>query len=483
MCFSFEKKVIFYTVLVVCAGWLTGCRQVKPEPPPRTTSIEELPLPASNVVFPIAYDFAKIEQLVNEKLKGVFVRQTVPLTEKQDSLRLEISRTEKIRLWWRDKKVYGRFPLRIEGWAKVRKVGINIKNAKPISTDVVIHIESFTRIGRDWNLDFNTRITKIEWRSDPKLQVGPVRVNLRKPIQKVVEERKKELAAKLDQELIKIIPLKTVIDDIWQKMQRPILINRKTVPVYLVFQPTDITAKILSTKKTNVLEVRVATSGLLTNAFSDTVAFRPIALPVKRDTEATRDSLHLFLLAKIPFRQINALLGPEVSKKTLEYEGYKARIKSAEVFGSANNRLAVGVDIRGDIKGIVYMTGAIAYDTGRRRLHVRDFGFDVDSEEMLVKSADWLLHDYATDMFSEKLQLDLAPVWDRLPALISGGIEKGRSGEKINLLIDSLTVKPRQFLVNQREVQVLFEAQGAARLQLEDAVFPSKKRIKGNKKG
>jgi hypothetical protein len=482
MFFSYENKIIFYVLVVSCCGWLSGCRQVKPAPPARATSQEDLPLPVSNVVFPIEYDFAKIEELVNQKLSGTFVRQTVALDSRGDSLRLEISRTEKIRLWWRDKKVHGRFPLRVEGWATVKKLGITLKNAKPVSTDIVVHIESFTRIGRDWNLEFNTEITKLEWRSDPKLHVGPLRINLRKPIQKVVEERKGELATKLDHELVKIIPLKSVVGDIWQKMQRPILINRKKLAVYLLFQPKDITAKILSTKKTNVLEVRIATRGLLTTSFSDSVAFRPMALPVKKDTEATRDSLHLFVLAKIPFRNINAVLGPEVAKKPLRYEGYEARIKSAEVFGATQNRLAVGVDIRGDIKGKVYMTGVIAYDTGRQQLRVRDFGFDVDSEAILVKSADWLLHDYATELFSDKLQVDLAPVWERLPTLIAGGIEKGRSGEKINLLIDSLTVRPPAFLINQREVQVLFEVHGGAHLQLEDAIFSAKKRRKGTKK-
>lgn len=481
MRFSFHMKIFFYALAWTSVGWLSGCTRVKPEPPQRTLSQKQVILPPSSLVFPIEYNFTKIEQLVNEKLSGTFMRQTLALNTKGDSLRLEISRMERIRLSWRDKKVRGQFPLRIEAWAAVKKAGITIRNAKPVATDVVIHIESFARIGRDWNLDFDTKILKIDWKSDPKLQVGPVWLNLRKPIERVVNDKKNELAGKLDNELKKVVPLKQVISNLWEKMQRPILVNRKRVPVYLVFQPEDITAKILSTKKTNVLEVRVATRGLVSTSFSDSLAFQPIALPGKKDTESRSDSLHLYLLAKIPFQRINSFIGPEVAKKPLRYEGYAAKIKAAEVYGSVDNRLAIGVDIRGDVKGTVYLTGGIGYDTARQQLRVTDFGFDVHSEEMLVQSADWLLHDYAINLFADKLQLDLKPLWSQLPTLISNGIEKGRSGEKINLLIDSLHVEPREFLINQTEVQVLFEATGVARLQLEDAIFASKKRPKARK--
>jgi hypothetical protein len=474
MRFSPEKKALFCALVLTGAGWLSGCIRVKPTPPPHLASREQLSVPPSHLVFPVAFDFTTIEKLVNEKLKGTFLHQTIALDAKGDSLRLEISRTEHIRLWWRDKKVRGQFPLRIAGWATVKKAGITIRNAKPVSTDVIIHIESFTRIGPDWNLDFNTKITQIEWRSDPRLQVGPVWINLRKPIEKVVDSKKQELAAKLDGELKKVVPLPQIIGDLWQKMQQPILINRKKIPVYLVYQPEDITAKILSTTKTNVLEVRVATRGMLSTSFSAVPDFVAIALPAKKDTESTSDSLHLHLRARIPFAKINEVMGPEVVKKPLRYEGYEAIIKKAEVYATQNNRLAVAVDVRGDVHGSVYLTGNVAYDTAREQIRVTDFGFDVHSEEMLVQSANWLLHDYVIDMFKDKLQVDVGPVWRQLPALISAGIEKGKSGQKINLLIDSLAVRPGQFLVNQDEIQMVFEATGKARLELEDRIFAKK---------
>lgn len=478
MCFSSEMKVFFYALLLTGAGWLSGCRRAEPEPPPRITSREHLSVPPSHLVFPVAFDFATIEKLVNENLQGTFLNQTIALNANGDSLRLEISRMERIRLSWREKKVRGQFPLRIEGWATVKKAGITFRNANPVSTDVIIHIESAARIGRDWNLDFDTKITKIDWRSDPRLQVGPVWINLRKPIEQVVESKKQALAAKLDGELKKVVPLPQIIGNIWQKMQQPILIHRKNVPVYLVFQPDDITAKILSTRKTNVLEVRVATRGLLSTSFSAAPGFEALALPVKKDTGSTSDSLHLHLLARIPFAKINEWIGPEVTRKPLRLGGYEAIITKAEVYPTQNNRLAVAADIRGDVKGRVYLTGAIAYDTAREQLRVADFGFDVHSEEMLVQSADWLLHSYVIDLFKDKLQVDVGPVWQQLPALISAGIEKGKSGEKINLHIDFLTVRPGRFLVNQEEIQMVFEATGKARLELEDKIFEKKSKAR-----
>jgi hypothetical protein len=74
-----------------------------------------------------------------------------------------------------------------------------------------------------------------------------------------------------------------------------------------------------------------------------------------------------------------------------------------------------------------------------------------------------------------QLSLEVQPYFDSLPKLITRGIERGRVGEKIDVTIASLKVKPVSYLITKNDLQIIFQATGHASIELEQKVFAGKK--------
>jgi hypothetical protein len=109
-------------------------------------------------------------------------------------------------------------------------------------------------------------------------------------------------------------------------------------------------------------------------------------------------------------------------------------------------------------------------------LKVVDFDFDIDSENSFLTSADWLLHTTVLDMIAEKLRVEVTPLAAKLPDLIMQGVEKGKTGEKIDVNVDTLAIQPKIILTTKDNLQLIVQARGRASLDLEKKIFEKKKK-------
>jgi hypothetical protein len=200
-------------------------------------------------------------------------------------------------------------------------------------------------------------------------------------------------------------------------------------------------------------------------------------LPAYKPKTSAADSLKIFVLATLPFDKANAILKKELKGKTIAAQGYSATVKDISAYGT-DDGLALKMQVKGDVAGNIYLRGTPYYDTTKAVFSVKDFRFDVDSENALINTADWMLHDNALGFIQEKLTIDVQPLIDQLPELIENGIEKGKSGEKINVFVDRLDLIPQQLVITKENIQVILKGTGKASIGLERKVFAGKKRKK-----
>jgi hypothetical protein len=197
-------------------------------------------------------------------------------------------------------------------------------------------------------------------------------------------------------------------------------------------------------------------------------------LPDFKSKTSLHDSLEIYVHSLIPFTKINEVLNKELRDTPLSASGYTAYIKKIRVYGT-DEGIAIRADIKGDVNGRIYLRGAPVYDTLNTTFGVQNFEFDVESEDVLISSADWLLHTTVVEMLSEKLTINVQPYVDQLPQLIMQAIERGKAGEKIDVNIGALRLTPVQVITTRNDIQLIVKATGKAALELEDKVFAKKK--------
>ena len=89
------------------------------------------------------------------------------------------------------------------------------------------------------------------------------------------------------------------------------------------------------------------------------------------------------------------------------------------------------------------------------------------SSESIVQAGDYLFHDQIVKKVLSELKLPIGQVVDTLPNLIYRGIERGRSGDKINVQskVDSLAID--QLIVGYDELRLVLFASGEAMVEVE----------------
>lgn len=467
------KLVPLCSILLLLAA---GCSRVKAPAPPRTTLDSTLVIPVSTLNVPVYYVIADVEEMVNEKIGNQPKEAHVAINPKGDSLHLTITKFEPVTIQYDGKRsLTFRVPVDITGFFRAKKLGIVVKNKTPVHAKIALTITTKVWLDKTWNLKTQTKLDKVEWIEEPKLNVAGVKVNLRPPMESALEKKQEEIIAKLDGSIGALVKLGPSIEKVWMDLQKPISINRKVVPVWLKTEGKNMSGRLIqSSKDTIAAEVCLETTieSILDSA-ANAVPKSP--LPPFHRTDSLHPGVHAFVKATLPFEIINKVIHQVTDTMKFRYGSHQVRVKSSEVYGTADG-IAVGLSLAGDIRADVYLTGDVGFDSVMNQLVITNFVFDVASEQSLVSAADWFTHGTIIERIQPYLTLPMDNTFRVVPSLMTKGIEKGKLGRKIDVNWSKFNVRIFRHLVTRENIQVILEVNGKAEVKLEKGLLDKKKK-------
>ncbi len=461
-------------IYLLCFGALiTGtfsCKQVKPKPPAESTLDTLLEPPLSVMYVPVQYRVSGFEELINNKIQGTFLNKWMNLNEKGDSLHLEVSKMRKITLKRDNRTLFIVVPLRISGKVRAKIAGVKIKNETPVEAEINVRLATTLHFDSMWNLIAESKLQKIDWVKEPKLKVGFVKLNLRGQIEKVLTSKESMVIDKADGAIRQLLNTRKVASDIWRDIQKPIRINKKGVQVWLNAYGVDLSGQLQETDP-DLISLMFELKTFTRIYFEDDSIPPPNAvLPQFKRIDVVNDNLNIYVHSLIRFDMLNSFLNRELADKPLSAKGFSTTIKKVRVYGTPTG-IAVELKVKGDVDGTLYVKGTPAFDSITNKFSLQGFDFDISSESSLLNSADWMLHSKVLDLVAEKLSLDVTPLVAQLPKIIFQAIEKGKTGQKIDLNIDTLTLSPQVIITTKNNMQLLVLAKGRATVVLNEKLF------------
>ncbi len=435
---------------------------------------QSLSLPSSTIVMPIEYSVDSLTKIINTKVTGTFLKKWIVLNTKNDSLYIELTKTGAIKTRWDKTTLHYTFPVKVSGKFIKRMAGIKFKNTQPVDMSLILHLQSVVKIGNDWDLQTTSTLKKIEWIKDPSLKIAMFQINLRKKTEEAITKNQDELIAKMDETLGSLLNTKKVIAKIWTDIQKPIRINKHGEEVWLKPYANDLRAKLIQRNGMLTLLAELE-ADVHTVVSGDSFPASNTRLPKFKAKRSDNDSLQIFLLATLPFKKINEILNAELRGKKIEASGYSSTLKRIWAYGT-DNGIALRLELKGDASGKIYARGKPEYNPETHQFIITDFGYDLDTENALVNSANWLLRENTLSLIQDKLSVDALPYIEQLPGIIENAIDGSKTGEKIDLNIEALHVKPKEILITKDHIQILIVGYGKASINLQNEAFAKKKR-------
>jgi hypothetical protein len=182
-------------------------------------------------------------------------------------------------------------------------------------------------------------------------------------------------------------------------------------------------------------------------------------------TPRSGDGFHLTLPVFAEYPAINRLLDQRlVGNEIPSSVGDPLKIVSARLYGSGAN-LILELGVTGGINGTLYAIGTPVLDTDTNMLRFERFNFTVETKNVLLKAANWMVHDDILSRLEPETRIDLSEQVDTLRRQLSRALTRQVTPD--TWLEGSVTsLQPRAIYPVPGGVEIQMIADGSLRLSV-----------------
>lgn len=261
------------------------------------------------------------------------------------------------------------------------------------------------RVTQDWRLEPQVYYTGLSDSLAEEMRIGPISFKPRSIFDGLIQPVQRMLSNLAASKVNEKLALKNQVQKAWAEAQKPIQLD-KNYHAWLVMTPRDAVLYPIYGQN-NRLKVSVG----LTSYADVVVGPQPparAAVPLPRLTLASgsEKTFRVAVNSDLFYHELVNIASPLLLNKELGQDGRSVILKGLEIYGNGDH-LMVRVETTGSVDGIFYLTCKPVFDPRTNVLSVEDLDFDIDSRNLLLRSADWFLHGTFRRAIQEKLNVDL----------------------------------------------------------------------------
>lgn len=450
------QRATYLLLILLILGWTTACNKVKPKAPTAEGFDPPIPTAWSFLAGPITFQIKSLEDKINASLKPEIVGPQMMEGQKGASFNMRVVRTGRIKIRYVNHKVTFSAPLEIwlDNPIRLKKN----KHAKSAVCALSVDFQSPLQVASDWRLTTRVSLIKHTWIKQPKVRILGINIPFTKLAENVIQKRRPEIEKAIDQAVYEGLRLDKQVQPVWLDIQKPLILAKKPDSLWLVPTPFSVAVGDVSgDAKTITVPIRVAFYTRTMIGPRPKIALNHKLPKIRRDKHVKQVS-DLRVMSFISYADINRILAKQLKGRKLELAGGLLTINKTSVYGG-QHAVIIRADVGGAVKGTLFFRGQPAYDTLTHTLLVKNIDFDVETEERLLSTADWLLHDRLNDTLAKALKFPIREQIDKLPSLIDGAFEKAKAGKKNDLDILTFQFVPQIIAIRPDGIQALLKVE------------------------
>jgi len=241
--------------------------------------------------------------------------------------------------------------------------------------------------------------------------IGPLSLKPRSIVEGITQPLQKVLSDLVTRKINEQIPLKAQIAKVWNMAQKPVLLD-KNYNAWLRLTPREVMLYPLYAQN-NRVRVSVGINTFAEMVVGPEPAAQPmLPLPNLKLVNTFDKTFRIALNADLFYKDLRAVLAPLLLDKQFDSDGKSIVIKDIDLYGD-NDKLVVKLQTQGSLEGVFVLTAKPAFNTQTNVFSVEDVDFDMQTQSLLLKSADWFLHGTIRGMIQDKLNMNLTEQLER----------------------------------------------------------------------
>lgn len=394
-----------YSLLIICQliiSFYSFSQKANPEAPEEkylqdTVKVQKI---LSNISIPLDISMADIEKQINANIAGLIYEDNSYTDDNNDNFKCKVWKKSNIVISASTNDVFN-LDVPIKVWAEKGIGAFGIMKYIPIEFEMKLKFSTKFTIRPDWNVQTFTTPNGYEWITKPKVNVG-FDIPMDFIIGKIIENNHAKFAKSIDDAVEKNMTFKPYVIKAWNMALQPYLASEE-YRAWVKITPLEILMTPLVAQGRNVKSVlgfRAYTETLIGE--KPVIAKNVANVPNLKLVSSIPNDFQVGLMSDIPFVEAAQMAKKMFVGQQYDFkEGkYKIEITDLDIFGS-NEYLVIKTDMKGSLKGTVYIKGIPVYNPERKQIVLSNTEFDIKTKNVLVKAASWLLEGKLVKMVQE----------------------------------------------------------------------------------
>jgi len=455
------KLVISLIVFFVALS----CKTIKIDKPKEEYVPMDYKPKISIVNLPIDIDIKKIEISVNDKFKGLIYEDN---NLEDDNLQIKLWKSQNFSFNAVGSQIQYKIPLKIWskfGW-KIEKFGFSVSDYYEATGEIALKYKTSVSVTKDWVIKTTTTSDGYEWIKKPSLSVGGITIPVTSIANIALKSCSGLINTQIDKTVTQSVPLKKYVQDAWVGIQTPMNVN-KDYNVWLKIEPKELFCAPMSSAN-NHLNLSIGVKSIVESY----IGHQPEAsvnntLPNLGFVKKSDDKFILNFSSDITFNQISEVARKELIGKEFSQGKKKVIINNLEVFGSEGKMMFVA-NLSGSVKGTVYFSGAPEYNKETSVIEIKNIDFEINTRNVLVKSANWLLHGTFLKMIEPNLKFPISDQVKDMKSTINNELKNYKVIDGILLNCNVSDIVIDDFWVVQGALKLIAHVEGKLNIKVED---------------
>ena len=369
-------------------------------------NIEYKPKP-SVISVPVEIDVKSVETLLNKKINGLIYEDNSLTNNNNDNLMMKVWKQDNFKIDMEGDQLSYRIPLKI--WAKAgfkfEKLGISISDYRDINLEIALKFKTKVTLNKDWSLTTKTVSDGYDWISQPTVNIAGYNLPITFVADAILKANQSRISNEVDDAIKSNLDIKSLVSTPWKMIQKPFKLSDE-YKMWLKITPTEVYSQPLVSKNNkikNTIGFKILTETYIGKEPAYKISPTPPQLNILSKID---DGFEINVLSDIPFSEANELARKYLLGKTFEDGKKKITINDMRLYGG-DGKIIVETNVSGSLNGKLYFTGVPYYNAADSTIRVKDFNFEMQTKNALLKSANWLMHASFVSMIEKRLEFPL----------------------------------------------------------------------------
>ena len=348
----------------------------------------------SIVNIPVEIPLVELEKQLNAQLNGLIYEDKSFEDNDSDNLKAKVWKISPIKVQALDSTFLFEVPLKV--WVSVgynvSPLGVTLSGHKETEFSLRIRFVSKMHISPSWQVVTETTVDSYDWITEPVIKVAGFNLPVKSMVSRTLNRNFEKITKAIDEQVGNTIELKKYVRQAWELARRPVELS-KEYNTWLVVVPTGVVMTPLLVKN-NVIRSTIGLRGYtqtITSALPPEI-IPDTQLPDLQVVEKIPNAFRVGLISMISYQDAARLAKAEFVAKNFSFNNgrYTVEVTDLDLFGQ-NEYLVIKAVLKGSMNGTIYLRGIPHYDPVTKNLSLKNLDYDLDTRNVIIKTAGWLL--------------------------------------------------------------------------------------------